>query len=444
MSAVIPPPTRYVRGVDGSDIAYQVGGDGPDLAYVAGPSNVETRWDLPSFAAMTTRLMGFSRLVIFDQRGFGVSGPVKGDAVTTWEDWAADFERVLGAVGAERVAIVADYEAGRWAILYAAHHPERVSRLVLWNVSARTLSAPDYPAGYPLEVIEAGIRHMEQVWGTPDSIRFTDPSKADDPVEAAATARYLRTCLAPSALADYARQQLTLDVRDVLSLVSSPTLVLHRQAHPISPVEHGRYLAEHIPNATYVELEGDSGDIATPPGDALGLVEEFVTGHRAAPESSRVLATVLFTDIVGSTETAAAIGDARWRLRLDRHDLLARRAIEGQGGTVIKTTGDGVVALFDSPTRAVLAATAARDALNTEGIAIRAGVHAGEIERRGEDIGGIAVHLAARIQAVADPGEILVSRTVRDLTAGSGHRLEYRGAHTFKGIPEAWDVFASV
>jgi class 3 adenylate cyclase len=388
------------------------------------------------------RFMSYSRLILFDQRGFGVSGPVRGEAVTTWEDWATDFERVLLAVDAPVVAILADYEAARWAILYAAHHPDRVSHLALWNASARTLEAPDYPAGFPPDVMAAGIDYMERVWGTPEALRLTDPSMADDPVEAAAVARYLRTCLAPSELAEYSRQTLALDVRDAVPLVGVPTLILQRRQHPIVPVDHGRYLAEHLPNARYVELDGNSGDIAAPPGDALALIEEFVTGKRTSHDTDRVLATVLFTDIVGSTESAAALGDTRWRERLDRHDVLVRREVAAHGGHVVKSTGDGALATFDSPTRAVRAAVAARDALATENITIRAGVHTGEIERRGDDIGGIAVHIAARVENAAEAGEVLVSRTVRDLTAGSGLSLHDRGTHVLKGIPDPWDLFA--
>ena len=438
------PATRYVRGADGSDVAFQVGGTGPDVVFVAGPSNVETKWDLPNLAALTERLMSFSRLTMFDQRGFGISGPVKGDATTTWEDWAIDFERVLEAVGADRVAVIAEFEASRWAVLYAAHHPERIRRLVLWNGSARGVAAPDYPAGYAPDVMEAGIAYLETVWGTPEAVKLTDPDRANDPVAAAAEARYLRTCLPPSVLADYARQQSTLDVREALPLVNAPTLVLHRRRHPLAPVEHGRYLAEHLRNVTYVELDGEAGDMGAPPGDAVALIEEFITGHRPEQHADRMLATVLFTDIVDSTKTASAVGDARWRITLDRHDVVSRREVERQGGTVVKSTGDGTVAMFDSPTRAILAAKAARDALAGGGLVIRAGLHTGEIERRGDDIGGIAVHIASRVQAAAEPAEVLVSRTVRDLTTGSGLGFEPRGSRTFKGVAESWDVFRAL
>jgi class 3 adenylate cyclase len=303
--------------------------------------------------------------------------------------------------------------------------------------------APDYPIGIPPERMEMIASITEQTWGRSDILTLTNPSLADDEVASEAFARLLRQAASPSTAAAVVQLLFEIDVRHVLPAIQVPTLVIHRKDNVLLSVDNGRYLAEHIPNARLVEVPG--ADYGLGIGDVdvvIDEVEEFLTGVRGHIDSNRMLATVMFTDIVSSTERTAAVGDSRWRELLDAHDDIARRQISRYQGRVVKSTGDGVLATFDGPARAIQAATAIRDATHRLGIDIRAGLHTGEIQRHGDDVLGLGVHIAARVQAAAEPGEVLVSRTVKDLVAGSGIRFADRGTHPLKGVPEEWQLFA--
>jgi class 3 adenylate cyclase len=329
------------------------------------------------------------------------------------------------------------------ALFFAATRPERTSALILGNATARYVADDDYPIGLPPERVEAIISRVEDTWGTAEPIATAIPSRAGDERFRRWAARLQRSIASPRTVHVFLRALFQVDVRPLLPLVQAPTLVLHRRDFPLLPIEHGRYLAEHIPNARLVELPGSDGPLTwETPELTLGHIEEFLTGVRVSAPATRVLATVLFTDIVASTERAAELGDRRWRELLQVHDDLGARLVEQWGGRVVKTTGDGLLATFDGPGRAIACAVALRDRLADIDLQIRAGLHAGEVELRDGDVGGIAVHLAARIMAEAGPGEVVVSRTVRDLVAGSDHRLEDRGTRQLKGVEGDWQLFA--
>jgi class 3 adenylate cyclase len=429
-----------------ADVAYQVVGDGPvDLLYFYGlGSNIEVFWGVPEFAEFLKRLASFSRLIFFDRRGTGASDGVPRNAIPTWEEWTEDVMAVLDAAGSERAAILAATDAGPIAVLFAAMHPERVSALALLNTSARYQVADDYPGGASPDEVDALVQLLGAGWGTPELIRLTDPSMADDVEYLQSTARLARAAATPrTAAAQYDYILRTLDVRQALPLIQVPTLVLHSVASPIIPIEHGRYLAEHIEGATLVELP--LGDIfAITPNNYVVAVEvaEFLTGERPAVEIERLLTTMLFTDIVGSTQRAASLGDERWRTLLDAHDRTIRDQLRRHRGREIETSGDGFFASFDGPARAIRCAQAIVEAVGTLGIELRVGLHTGECEVRGDHLGGLAVHIAARVGALAAPGEILISGTVKDLVVGSGIEFTDRGEHELKGVPGTWKLFA--
>jgi class 3 adenylate cyclase len=429
-----------------ADVAYQVVGDGPvDLLYFYGlGSNIEVFWGVPEFAEFLKRLASFSRLIFFDRRGTGASDGVPRNAIPTWEEWTEDVIAVLDAAGSERAAILAATDAGPIAVLFAAMHPERVSALALLNTSARYQVADDYPGGASPDEVDALVQLLGAGWGTPELIRLTDPSMADDVEYLQSTARLARAAATPrTAAAQYDYILRTLDVRQALPLIQVPTLVLHSVASPIIPIEHGRYLAEHIEGATLVELP--LGDIfAITPNNYVVAVEvaEFLTGERPAVEIERLLTTMLFTDIVGSTQRAASLGDERWRTLLDAHDRTIRDQLRRHRGREIETSGDGFFASFDGPARAIRCAQAIVEAVGTLGIELRVGLHTGECEVRGDHLGGLAVHIAARVGALAAPGEILISGTVKDLVVGSGIEFTDRGEHELKGVPGTWKLFA--
>jgi class 3 adenylate cyclase len=429
-----------------ADVAYQVVGDGPvDLLYFYGlGSNIEVFWGVPEFAEFLKRLASFSRLIFFDRRGTGASDGVPRNAIPTWEEWTEDVMAVLDAAGSERAAILAATDAGPIAVLFAAMHPERVSALALLNTSARYQVADDYPGGASPDEVDALVQLLGAGWGTPELISLTDPSMADDVEYLQSTARLARAAATPrTAAAQYDYILRTLDVRQALPLIQVPTLVLHSVASPIIPIEHGRYLAEHIEGATLVELP--LGDIfAITPNNYVVAVEvaEFLTGERPAVEIERLLTTMLFTDIVGSTRRAASLGDERWRTLLDAHDRTIRDQLRRHRGREIETSGDGFFASFDGPARAIRCAQAIVEAVGTLGIELRVGLHTGECEVRGDHLGGLAVHIAARVGALAAPGEILVSGTVKDLVVGSGIEFTDRGEHELKGVPGTWKLFA--
>ena len=438
------PETRYARlGED--RLAYQVLGEGPDLVLTMGAfGHVDLMWEDPGVALFLRRLASFSRLIYFDRRGTGASDPLPEKMPPPWEAYADEVTAVMDAVGSRRAALMATTaEAGPMALFFAATRPERTSALVLGNASARYLADDDYPIGFEPEDAEALISGVEESWGTAARLDEGIPSRAGDERFRRWMAKVQRSIASPRTVHVFLRAMFDVDVRSLLPLVQAPTLVLHRRDFRLLPIEHGRYLAEHIPDARLVVLPGADGPLTwEDPEVTLGHIEEFLTGVRGTVPATRVLATVLFTDIVASTERAAELGDRRWRELLQVHDDLGTRLVEQWGGRVVKSTGDGLLATFDGPGRAIAGAVALRDQLADIDVQIRAGLHAGEVELRGDDVGGIAVHIAARIMAEAGPGEVVVSRTVRDLVAGSDRQLEDRGTHQLKGVAGDWQLFA--
>jgi class 3 adenylate cyclase len=434
------PETRYAKSGE-LHIAYQVAGQGPlDLVVVPGfVSHVELAREMPFI--QSSQAESFARVIRFDKRGTGLSDRSVG--VATLEERMDDVRAVMDAVDVERAALWGISEGGPMCILFAATYPERTSALVLQASFACRMQTRDQPYGLPPDAAEALVAAFEDQWGTGTVLGSFFPSAIDDPTMREHFARYERNAASPSAMVDILRMVAATDVRAILPTISVPTLVVHSAGDLMVPVEHGRYLAEHIPGSRYVELPGaDHITIQEGEAGAVDDIEEFLTGHRPALGTDRVLATVLFTDICASTERASALGDRAWRRLLDEHDELSSAEIERHRGRLIKTTGDGLLATFDGPARAVQCAAAIRDRLRPLGVSLRAGVHTGEIEVRGEDVGGIAVHIGARVAALAQPGEVMVSRTVTDLVAGSGLSFDDRGAHTLKGMPQEWQLFA--
>jgi class 3 adenylate cyclase len=431
------------------DIAYQVLGEGPlDLLLLTGAIiPIECMDEEPSFARFQRRLASFGRLIRFDQRGVGLSDRGSPSNPPTHEQWVEDAIAVLDAVGSERAAVVAPYMSAPEGIELAVTYPERISSLVVVNGSARLLAAPDYPCGIDRAVAESlwPALDTDAVDKGIDLLAMISPSIGNDPAFRAWFDRAGNLGATPAMAQAHWVTVFTSDVRHLLSEIRVPTLVLHRvdTAALFLNVRHGRFLAEHIPGAKYVELPGaDSLHWVGDTRQMLDEIEEFVTGVRGDSGAERALATVLFTDIVGSTDLAAQLGDGPWRDVLDRHDRNVRAQIERYRGREVKTMGDGFVATFDSPGRAIGCALAIRDTLRTLDIDVRAGVHTGEIEIRGEDVAGMAVHIGARVSALAGPGEVLVSGSVPPLVAGSGFEFADRGAHTLKGVPGTWQVFA--
>jgi class 3 adenylate cyclase/pimeloyl-ACP methyl ester carboxylesterase len=429
--------------VHGAEVAFQVVGDGDlDLVCVPPYSNVETRWDVPPIAHGMQRLASFARLISFDRRGTGVSDPIDIDRLAGWEHWAEDLVAVLDAAGSERAAILAEYESCRWGLLFAATLPERCRALVLWNPPARYLVDVDYPFGITPAEADELCATVGANWGTEPGTRSRYPSVEDGEV-IASLARYERTACTPARMGRTLRWEFNLDVRAVLPSVRVPTLVLRRSTS-FTPLEVVRTVADNVPGARYEEVPGEDAMWWAEGCDAIcDLVQEFLTGAPPVEEPDRVLATVLITDIVGSTEHAERVGDRTWRTLLDAHDAVVDRQVRAQRGKVVKSTGDGVLATFDSPGRAVRCALQLGQELAAIGLTVRSGVHAGEVEVRGDDIGGIAVHIAARIEDRAAPGEVLVSRTVRDLVAGSSLRFTDRGLQELRGLGEAWQLFCA-
>jgi class 3 adenylate cyclase len=437
-----PPETHYVE-VNGSLVGYQVVGEGPiDLVAANGlGQHIDLAWDVAPAAALIRDLATISRYMYFDRRGTGVSDPISRDTPPTWEDWAEDVRAVLDAVGSQRAAVMAGLDTGAMAILFAATQPERVSKLVLVNTSARALRDDDYPFGMSPADMDEVVALVERGWGTSEFARMSMPSWANDEELCRLGARMVRASVSPrSAAAQLDHMNRNVDVRSVLSLIQAPTLVIHSKDYSLLPIEHGRYLAEHIPGARLVELPG--GDVM-PYDQLFDEVAEFVTGERPAAPVDRILATVLFTDIVGSTARAASVGDQRWRSLLDAHDRAVREQLRRFAGNEIKTTGDGFVATFDGPARAIRCAREIAEATHDVGIDVRVGLHTGECDVRGDDLAGLAVHIAARVAAAAEADEVLVSSTVRDLVAGSGLAFKDRGEHDLKGVPGTWRLFAA-
>ena len=436
--------TRYAKSGD-LHIAYQVAGEGPvDIVYVpTWIGQIEVLGEEPTIAAFDERLQGFSRLIAFDRRGSGLSDPWQG--VPTLEDQIDDVLAVMDAAGSERAALMGTLEGGPLAMTFAASHPERTSQLILYASFARTRWAPDYD--WPPRDEERQVRVDAAVaqWGQGAVAAGIAPSRAGDPAFMEWAGKMERYAASPGTIRKIFQFVGDTDIRHVLPTIRVPTLVMHRRGDTFIDVRHGRYLAAQIPGARYVELEGADSLFSIGDSEAiLGEIAEFVTGSRHERQPDRVLATVMFTDIVGSTERAAELGDSSWRSLLERHHELVRREVERHRGRYVKSTGDGALATFDGPARAIRAATAIGDAVRRLGMEIRSGLHAGEVEVIGEDVGGLAVHIGARVMSRADPGEVLVSSTVKDLVVGSGIDFEHRGAHELKGIPGEWSIFSVV
>jgi class 3 adenylate cyclase len=436
------PQTRYAKAGD-VHVAYQVVGEGPpDLVLVSTWfSHVEARWDFPGFAYYLRRLASFSRVISFDKRGIGLSDPVSLDRLPFLEEWMSDVRAVMDAVGVERAVLLGANEGSMMAALFAATYPDRVSSLVLANATARPAWAPDNPSGVHPEIVEAIVSSVDAAWGEGLTMASVNPSIAGDDRAVQAWGRFLRLAASPAVAAAVIRMIFELDVRPVLPTIRVPTLVVSRRDALFSAAS-GRAVAELIPGAEFVEVPGVDYGLAVGDVDpVIDEVEAFVTGTRPTHDIDRVLATVLFTDIVDSTARAAELGDRGWRALLDSHEEIARAEVQAHGGLIADFTGDGVVATFDGPARAVRAALALRDRVHALGIAIRSGLHTGEIERRGGDIAGLGVHIAARVMALAEGDEVLVSHTVKDLVAGSGLSFQDYGTRELKGVPEAWQIF---
>lgn len=437
--------TRYAKSGD-TYIAYQVMGEGPfDLVFVPGfISHVEMHMEFPPYASFFGRLASFCRVIRFDKRGTGLSDRLS--AIPTLEERMDDVRAVMDAVGSTRAALLALSEGGPMSILFAATYPERTTALMLYGSFARGAWAPDYPWRVTDEQLEAGLKEMEGRWGQGKTLDRYMPSLAHDGELRKFQGRVERASASPRAVQTIVRMGFEIDVRHVLPTISVPTLVLHRTNEAVH-VENGRYLARHIRSAKYVELPGVDHNPWV--GDAqavLGEIEEFLLGERRENEADldRVLATILFTDIVGSTARAVELGDRAWKDLLNQHHALVREQLQRHRGREINTSGDGFVAAFDGPARAVRCGQAIAEAVKKLGIHIRAGVHTGECQVMGEDLGGIAVHIGARIGALAAADEVLVSGTVKDLVAGSGLRFEARGNHTLKGVPGDWPLLAAI
>jgi class 3 adenylate cyclase/pimeloyl-ACP methyl ester carboxylesterase len=444
------PVTRYAKSGD-VNIAYQVLGDGPvDVVYVPGwVSNVELNWEEPNLARFLRRLASFSRVIMFDKRGTGLSDRVQTDDLPTLEERMDDVRIVMDAVGSERAALVGTSEGGPMCALFGATYPERTSAVVMFGSYARGMPEGDYAWGASRRIttpatLEATIRGAIKHWGEPvELLGMWGPSLAQDERRRAWFARYLRMSASPTAAAALVRMNVAVDITHILPAIQVPTLLLHRADDTLIDPRGSRYMAERIPGAKYVELPGAEHLWFFGDQDAvLDEIEEFLTGARQAVEHDRVLATVMFTDIVGSTERAASMGDRGWRELLSSHEEVVRGELERFRGQEVKTLGDGFLATFDGPARGIRCARAICERVEGLGIQVRAGLHAGECELRNGDVTGIAVHTAARVSSEAGAGEVLVSSTVKDLVAGSGIEFADRGTHSLRGIPGEWRLFS--
>ncbi len=439
------PKTQYTKSGD-ANIAYQVVGQGPfDLIWVPGwISNVEESWEVPEYAHFLRRLASFSRLILFDKRGTGLSDRVSNEKLPTLEQRMDDVRAVLEAAGSDQAAVFGSSEGGNLSVLFAATYPERVRALVLAAVYAKRTWSPDYPWAPTQEARERENELLEAEWGGEMDVNVLAPSALGDPALMRRLTDFFRRSASPGAAVALNRMNTDMDTRSVLPTISAPTLIVHRTGDLDVKIEEGRWIAGQIPGAQIVELPGDDHIIWVGDTDVLlDEVEEFLTGSRPVREADRVLATVVFTDIVGSTEKATELGDGRWRDLLEQHHGLVRRELERFRGREIDTAGDGFLATFDGPARAVRCASAIRDSVRSLGIEIRAGLHTGECELVGEKVAGIAVHTAARVNGLARPGEVLVSSTVKDLVAGSGLEFADRGEHELKGVPGSWRLYSA-
>jgi pimeloyl-ACP methyl ester carboxylesterase len=442
----MPPVTRYAkRGA--ISIAYQVLGDGPfDIIFVPGfVSHLDLFWEVPTFARTWQRLGSFSRLITFDKRGTGLSERSVG--IPTLEERMDDLHAVMDAVGCHRAALIGISEGGPMCLTYAAMHPERTIALILWGSFPRILAAPDYPAGFDNATLATSLRWIEDVWGTGKALgALVFAAAKDDVATLDLMGRAERSAATPATAVAALRFAQVCDMREVLPAISVPTLVIHRADDRFVPAAHGRYLAEHIPGARLRILPGDFHIGAGPDSNdqVVDEIQEFLTGVRPerVPDVDRVLATVLFTDIVGSTGKAARLGDRGWQALLDAHDGAVRAEIGRAQGREVNHTGDGFVAAFDGPARAIRCAQAITAAARRIGLAVRTGLHTGECTVRGEELSGLALHIGARVGALAGAGEVLVTSTVRDLVLGSDFRFEDRGVQALRGVPGEWRILA--
>lgn len=439
---MVVPKIQYAQSGELS-IAYQCLGDGPlDLLFIPGfVSNVELLWEMP-WADLLQSLSGLGRLIIFDKRGTGCSDRALGTGSA--EDRMDDVRAVADAAGIDQAVMIGMSEGGPLAILFTTAFPERVRSLVLWGTFARCLVGPDYPIGIDPDATKAFNDYIRSQWGTG---RALGAFLGTDPADLDRLARYEHQTASPGAAATILEHNVEMDVRYALGAVSVPTLVLHRIGDPVVPLRLGRYLADHIRGARLVGMPGDFhvGGRAGDDQHVLDHIVEFVTGAppRRHDDIDRVLMTVLFTDIVDSTARAAAIGDRAWRALLEQHDKAATWAVEHHRGVLVKRTGDGLLATFDGPGRGIRAARALQEAVQPLGIEVRAGLHTGEIERRPDDVAGIGVHIGARVSALAGPGEVLVTSTVKDLVTGSDLVFDDRGTRSLKGVPGEWHLWAA-
>jgi len=435
---------NYAKSPDGLHIAYGVMGQAsPDfLQLVGATTHLRLNHEEPLVRSYHDLLASFVRLIMLDERGAGMSDPLAVSQVPTLEERVDDVLAVLDALGVERATVFGSEDSGPLALLLAATYPERVESLICFGTYAAMTADADYPIGIPIELLEELASATPSVWGTGTVANLCAPSVADERLRER-WARYEKSAASPGQAEAVARRMLFSDVRPVLSAITAPTLVIHRTGDRMVPVAMGRYLAEHISGARFVELPGDDhwpfvGDVDS----LVAEIEECVTGQRSSHDTDRLLATVLFTDIVDSTKIASEIGDRRWRELLDLHDALVHRQVDRFRGRVIKTTGDGFLSTFDGPVRAMRCACAIRDGAHRIGIEVRAGLHTGEIAVRSEDVAGIAVHIAARVESKAQPGEVLVSSAIPPLVAGSGISFLDRGEHDLKGVPGPWRLLA--
>jgi class 3 adenylate cyclase len=435
--------TGFAR-LGASRIAFEVSGTGPvDLLHVLGSFvSFDTAAEDAMAEVYYRRLASFSRLIRFDRRGAGSSDAARVDASPV-DAYVEETLAVMDAVGTKRAAVMAGYDAGPMAVSLAVAHPNRVTALILSNTTARYLEADDYPIGLDLDEAEHMIAMVSDTWGTEEQVSRLIPSRADDPLFRARLARLQRLTLSPAEAARYMRALAAVDVRPLLTSIDVPTLVLHRSDLRLIPMAHAQYLADHIGGARLVTIPGKDGPFVWEhPELALDAIEEFLTGIAPQSGSDRAMATILFTDIVGSTRLAEELGDRRWRTLIDVHDEIAARVVAAHEGRLDKLTGDGFMATFDRPGKAILAATEFGRQTAGLGVAVRAGIHTGEVELRGDTAGGLAVHLASRIMGQAGPGEVLASRTVKELVVGADLVFEDRGPYRLKGFEDEWQLFS--
>ncbi len=433
--------TQYAKSGD-VHIAYRVFGEGPrDMVLIPGTiSHVELYWEFPMNEYLLKRLTSFSRVIVFDKRGQGLSDRV---AEQTLDERIGDVRTVMDAAGSKRAAIYGWSEGGQMELMFAATYPERTSALVLYGTYA---SMKADPWSVTNEQFGSFLRELEAHWGEGVLVPINAPSRAKDEAFVQWAGRLERAVASPGAILALMRANYEIDVRHILPSIQVPTLILHRKGDALVPVEAGRYLAQHIPGAKYVELPGDDHLLQAFDQDVLDLlldeIEEFITGVRSRPEPDRVLATVMFTDIVSSTERVAELGDRQWRELLNNYYAAVRKELAAYRGREVNTAGDGLLATFDGPARAIRCACSIRDRVRPLALQVRTGLHTGECELIGDDVGGIAVHIGARVAATAGPDEVLVSSTVKDLVAGSGIEFEDRGAQALKGVPDEWRLYA--